>query len=94
MIHGMELSEAWWLKAGREGLSLGKFFGSSLYYMNMKNRFGWAEKMKTDLGEETLKGLQDAIVGIATNSIVTKRTTHDRNEELKQALRKVKKLAK
>jgi len=60
-----ELCEAWWTQTGREGLTLGKGFNSHLYFMNMKNRFGWGDNMKVDLGEETIVALQESIVNIA-----------------------------
>lgn len=44
---GQELSEAWWLKQGRINLKTnpkGEQFNSTLWYMNMKNRFGWRDK--------------------------------------------------
>jgi len=40
---GVELSEAWWKKQGRISLR-DKQFSAVLWYMNMKNRFGWADK--------------------------------------------------
>jgi len=40
------LCEAWWVKQGRVQLE-NKDFSSSLYYMNMKNRFGWKDKTET-----------------------------------------------
>ena len=40
---GEELSKAWWLKQGRVALRE-QAFNATLYYMNMKNRHGWADK--------------------------------------------------
>jgi hypothetical protein len=40
---GTDLCEAWWVKAGRTGIK-DKTFNAVLWYMNMKNRFGWKDK--------------------------------------------------
>ena len=40
---GDKLSEAWWMNQGRIALRDGTF-NATLWYMNMKNRHGWADK--------------------------------------------------
>lgn len=37
------LCKAWWLEKGRKNLD-NKEFSPVLWYMNMKNRFGWSDK--------------------------------------------------
>lgn len=43
---GVDFSCGWWKKQGRENLKE-KEFNATLFYMNMKNRFGWADKQET-----------------------------------------------
>lgn len=43
---GRTLSMAWWYEKGRKGLQADKFNGP-LFGFNMKNRFGWADKVDT-----------------------------------------------
>jgi len=42
-----EVCEVWWQKQGRLNLR-DKEFSPTLWYMNMKNRFGWADKKEVD----------------------------------------------
>ena len=44
---GRTLSMAWWYEQGRSGLRADKFNGP-LFMANMKNRFGWADKVETN----------------------------------------------
>jgi hypothetical protein len=42
---GREFSKGWWMKEGRISMR-DKDFNSTLWYMNMKNRHGWADKQE------------------------------------------------
>lgn len=45
---GEQLSAAWWQAKGRKNLE-NKDFSATLWYMNMKNRFGWKDKHDVNL---------------------------------------------
>ncbi len=42
---GTELSRMWWEREGRTALR-DKSFNHGLWYMNMKNRFGWTDRVE------------------------------------------------
>lgn len=47
---GHKLCEAWWQNMGRTNLHQeqdGPKFNSTLWYMNMKNRFAWSDRQET-----------------------------------------------
>jgi len=50
---GLKLSEAWWVKTGRVNL-YNKDFSPVLWYMNMKNRFGWKDRQDVTSGDQPL----------------------------------------
>ena len=56
---GLNLSRGWWEKKGRTELENQKF-SSTLWYMNMKNRFGWADKREEVTRVESNEGLTDS----------------------------------
>jgi len=45
---GKQLSKAWWMRMGRINLWNRKF-NCRLWYMNMKNRWGWTDKQETNV---------------------------------------------
>ncbi|MEE9351532.1 MAG: hypothetical protein V3U78_04675 [Thiotrichaceae bacterium] len=47
ITQGERLSRAWWLKHGRKNLE-NKSFNERLWFMNMKNRHGWADKQSLE----------------------------------------------
>lgn len=53
---GIELSHAWWQKQGRVHLQ-NKDFSATLWYMNMKNRFGWRDRQDITSNDEKIQPL-------------------------------------
>lgn len=50
---GKRLSERWWLEIGRIYLR-DKDFSATLWYMNMKNRFGWRDRTDITSNSESI----------------------------------------
>lgn len=57
------LCQAWWEKAGRQGITA-QTFNTGCWYANMKNRFGWRDKVDVD------HGLQDNLIDKFNNMSV------------------------
>lgn len=43
------LCKGWWMEIGRKSLKK-QYFHDALWYMNMKNRFGWKDRSEVDHG--------------------------------------------
>lgn len=61
---GRTLSQAWWYENGRTGL-FRKDFNTALWNFNMKNRFGWADRVEssdtTDKDPQNLDQVKGAL---------------------------------
>lgn len=57
------LCEAWWLTAARKALRA-KQFQAAVWYMNMKNRFGWRDKQEVEHSGNINVGLQTLIENV------------------------------
>ncbi len=54
ILEGQQLAPAWWQRKAREGLLTfdGMKFSSQLWFINMKNRFGWKDKQEVQHSAE------------------------------------------
>ena len=57
---GLTLAEAWWEEQGRLNLE-NKQFNTTMWYMNMKNRWKWRDTHDVTSGDEPLKQPEIAI---------------------------------
>ena len=58
---GRLLEQKWWEQEGRKALR-DKDFSYTGWYMNMKNRFGWADNQKVDHGGELKTGITVQVI--------------------------------
>lgn len=63
---GKILSESWWSKTGRKNLT-NKEFSYTGWYMNMKNRFGWVDKVQQELSGQITTNIINLGDGIDPN---------------------------
>lgn len=73
---GTMMAKAWWLEQGRKNLS-SRSFNTPLWIINMKNRFGWTEKVETvelagNLDEKSKAELEQKFNKILESLIGTK----------------------
>lgn len=58
-------ARCWWYKTGREGLNL-KGFNSQLFAFQMKNKYGWSDKVEIDPGDKSVSLIQQQIAALAS----------------------------
>ena len=59
---GESFSQGWWMRQGRVNLE-NKDFSATLFYMNMKNRFGWKDRQDVTTND---KDVQPVVVNLGT----------------------------
>lgn len=77
---GIAASESWWMQNGRIGMFMGKDFNHVLWYMNMKNRFGWKDKQEISGDPNAPLFLHDALANVlkhGTNKGTNKGSSKD-----------------
>ena len=77
--YAKELSEAWWMNQARSNLYNHKF-QTVLWYMNMKNRFGWKDKAEVDYTSGG-KAIQPQIMVFGINDPLNKRIQQVKDEK-------------
>lgn len=50
----LTLSQNWWEERGQRGLDEGKDFNATTYIFNMKNRFGWKDRVDVTSDDKKL----------------------------------------
>lgn len=69
---GEVFGKAWWLKQGRANLN-DKAFNHNLWYMQMKNLYGWSDKTTTELSTiEEISNMDDNKLNKRLNDLITK----------------------
>lgn len=56
--HGRDLAKAFWYRVGRENVKNNKF-NTTLWSINMKNRYNWSDKVTTEDKTRPVKELTD-----------------------------------
>lgn len=65
------LCEAWWMMKGRRGID-STYFNTAVWFINMKNRFGWKDKQEIQhniqktLADQIAKGRQRVLDAVTT----------------------------
>ena|SRR5690554_4644862 len=75
---GRLLSEAWWSGTGRKNLE-NKDFSYTGWYMNMKNRFGWTDRVDNTTKGEKVNTTNYNLKGLSDKELSVLLKLHDRN---------------
>lgn len=63
---GRKLCKAWWIKQGHRNIK-NSFFNTALWFINMKNRFGWKDKTEIEHGLSDV--LLEKFSGLSTEQL-------------------------